>query len=216
MNAPQHTDNRAKDPHRPITLRGDLDAALASDPAARSRAEVALAYPGVHALWAHRAAAKLWRQGRYLAARLLSQAARAATGIEIHPGATIGPGFFIDHGMGVVIGETAEVGADVVMFHGVTLGGRSMNKGKRHPTIGNNVIIGAQATLLGPITVGDGARIGAGAVVLTDVPAGAAAVGVPARIVPSSQCVNPLEPTDTPAGESANRSPEDELAEHEA
>lgn len=204
------------DPHRPITLGGDLDAALASDPAARNRVEVALAYPGVHALWAHRAAAKLWRSGRPLAARLLSQAARAATGIEIHPGATIGPGLFIDHGMGVVIGETAEIGADVVMFHGVTLGGRSMNRGKRHPTIGNNVIIGAQATLLGPITVGDGARIGAGAVVITDVPAGAAAVGVPARIVPSSQCVNPLEPTDSAEEKDEPEERADEPANNQA
>lgn len=164
-------------------LAEDLDAARAHDPAARSRLEVALAYPGVHALWAYRAAHRLWRTPSLrLPARLLSQLARAATGIEIHPGARLGRRLFIDHGMGVVIGETAVVGDDVMLYHGVTLGGRSLNRGKRHPTLGDRVTVGAGAKVLGPVWVGADVQIGANAVVVKDVPAGAVAVGIPARI----------------------------------
>lgn len=164
-------------------LAEDLDAARAHDPAARSRLEVALAYPGVHALWAYRAAHRLWRvPPMRLPARLLSQLARAATGIEIHPGARLGQRLFIDHGMGVVIGETTVVGDDVMLYHGVTLGGRSLNRGKRHPTLGDRVTVGAGAKVLGPVWVGDDVQIGANAVVVKDVPAGAVAVGIPARI----------------------------------
>jgi serine O-acetyltransferase len=164
-------------------LAEDLGAARAHDPAARSRLEVALAYPGVHALWAHRAAHRLWRVPFLrLPARLLSQLARAATGIEIHPGARLGRRMFIDHGMGVVIGETTVVGDDVMLYHGVTLGGRSLNRGKRHPTLGDRVTVGAGAKVLGPVWVGDDVQIGANAVVVKDVPTGAVAVGIPARI----------------------------------
>ena len=164
-------------------LGEDLDAARAHDPAARSRLEVALAYPGVHALWAHRAAHRMWQTPSLrLPARLLSQLARAVTGIEIHPGARLGKRLFIDHGMGVVIGETAVVGDDVLLYHGVTLGGRSLNRGKRHPTLGDRVTVGAGAKVLGPVWVGDDAQIGANAVVVKDVPAGGVAVGIPARI----------------------------------
>lgn len=165
----------------------DIRAARERDPAARSLLEVALCYPGVHAVWAHRVAHWIWNRGAAfrLLARIVSQIARAATGIEIHPGAVIGRRLFIDHGMGVVIGETAIVGDDVTMFHGTTLGGTSMSHGKRHPTVGNGVLIGAGATILGPVTVGDGAKIGAGAVVVRDVPSGMVAVGAAARIRPS-------------------------------
>jgi serine O-acetyltransferase len=164
-------------------LGEDLDAARAHDPAARSRLEVALAYPGVHALWAYRVAHRMWRTPSLrLAARLVSQLARAATGIEIHPGARLGQRLFIDHGMGVVIGETAVVGDDVMLYHGVTLGGRSLNRGKRHPTLGDRVTVGAGAKVLGPVWVGDDVQIGANAVVVKDVPAGAVAVGIPARV----------------------------------
>jgi len=164
-------------------LRDDLEVALREDPAARTRFEVAVAYPGVHAVWAYRLAHRMWHQpGLRLPARLLSQATRAATGIEIHPAAKLGHRLFIDHGMGVVIGETAEVGDDVVLFHGATLGGRSMRHGKRHPTLGNRVVVGAGAKILGPVRIGDGAQIGANAVVVKDVPAGAVAVGVPAEV----------------------------------
>jgi serine O-acetyltransferase len=144
---------------------------------------MALASPGLHAIWVHRLSHRLWqRPGTRLAARLLSQVARAATGVEIHPGARIGRRFFIDHGMGVVIGETAEIGDDVMFYHGVTLGGRSLRRVKRHPTVGNHVVVGAGARLLGPITVGDHVQIGANAVVVKDVPAGAVATGVPATL----------------------------------
>ena len=162
----------------------DLDAALREDPAASSRLEVALLYPGVHAVWAHRVAHALWRKKATLRpiARAISQIARGVTGVEIHPGATLGRRLFIDHGMGVVIGETAEVGEDVTIFHGTTLGGTSMSPGKRHPTVGNRVVIGAGAKILGPITLGDDARVGANAVVVKDIPECAVAVGVPAKI----------------------------------
>jgi serine O-acetyltransferase len=167
-------------------LLEDLRAAKQHDPAARSLLEIALCYPGVHAVWAHRVANRWWRGSPLLAlpARLLSQFARALTGIEIHPGAQIGRRLFIDHGMGVVIGETAEIGDDVVMFHGTTLGGTSMKRGKRHPTVGDRVLIGAGATILGPVTIGDDAKIGANTVVVGDVPAGMVAVGASARIQP--------------------------------
>ena len=170
--------------HRSLLAQAkeDLATARRRDPAARTNAEVALLYPGVHAVWAYRAAHRLWNGGHRFAARALSQAARGLTGIEIHPAAEIGERFFIDHGMGVVIGETAEVGDDVLMFHGVTLGGVSMNPGKRHPTIGNNVQIGAGAKVLGPVTVEDGAKIGANAVLIKNVPQGHVAVGVPSRV----------------------------------
>ena len=167
-----------------VQVREDLWAACRRDPAARSPLEVALAYPGVHALWIHRLSHRMWRTSPLLRlpARLISQLARAVTGIEIHPGAVIGRRLFIDHGMGVVIGETAEVGEDVVLFHGVTLGGRSMRRGKRHPTVGDRVTIGAGAKVLGPVHLGDEVRVGANAVVAKDVPAGAVVVGVPGVI----------------------------------
>lgn len=169
------------------TAKQDIAAARNHDPAARTDLEVALSYAGVHALWHHRLAHVLWRRGLRLPARLVSQWSRFFTGVEIHPGAIIGKRLFIDHAMGVVIGQTSEIGDDVVIFHGVTLGGRSMRRGKRHPTVGNRVVIGAGAKLLGPITIGDDAKIGANAVVVTDVPAGAVAVGVPAKVRESSQ-----------------------------
>lgn len=164
----------------------DIRTARERDPAARSLLEVALCYPGVHAVWAHRVSHWIWKRGpgMRLLARVVSQIARTATGIEIHPGAVIGRRLFIDHGMGVVIGETAEVGDDVTMFHGSTLGGTSMSHGKRHPTVGNGVLIGAGATVLGPVTIGDGAKVGAGTVVVRDVPAGMVAVGAAARLHP--------------------------------
>jgi len=164
------------------TFNEDLNAAHQHDPAARNRLEVALAYPGVHALWLHRIAHRMWQvPGLRLAARLLSQFTRFLTGIEIHPGAVIGKRLFIDHGMGVVIGETTEIGDDCLLFHGSTLGGTKMVKGKRHPTLGNRVMIGAGAKVLGPIHLGDGVQVGANAVVTRDVPAGGVAVGVPAK-----------------------------------
>ncbi len=164
-------------------LREDLDAAIARDPATGSRLEMALASPGLHAIWTHRVAHRLWRNpGTRLPARLLSQLSRSLTGVEIHPGAVIGRRFFIDHGMGVVIGETAEVGDDVMIYHGVTLGGRSLKREKRHPTVGSRVTIGAGARILGPVYIGDDVQIGANSVVVKDVPAGAIATGVPATI----------------------------------
>ncbi|MDE9364670.1 serine O-acetyltransferase [Luteipulveratus sp. YIM 133132] len=165
-------------------IRSDLDAAIARDPAVDSRLEMALASPGLHAVWSHRLAHRMWDKGGSwrLPARLLSQTARAVTGVEIHPGATIGRRFFIDHGMGVVIGETAEVGDDVMLYHGVTLGGRSLQRVKRHPTVGDGVTIGAGARVLGPVRVGDGAQIGANAVVVKDVPPQAVATGIPAKV----------------------------------
>lgn len=172
----------------------DLDAAIERDPAATGRVQMALVSPGLHAVWAHRVAHEMWRheKGR-LPARILSQWTRARTGIEIHPGATIGRRFFIDHGMGVVIGETAEVGDDVMMYHAVTLGGRTLAKGKRHPTVGDNVTLGAGARVLGAITVGDGAQIGANSVVVKDVPAQSVATGVPAKYRPLEPAQDPYE-----------------------
>src|SRR5213593_2233212 len=165
-------------------LREDIAVVFERDPAARSRWEVLTCYPGLHALVWHRVVTNpLWRVGLRWFARWLAHWGRWLTGIEIHPGATIGRRVFIDHGMGIVIGETAEIGDDSTLYHGVTLGGTSWNKGKRHPTLGRNVVIGAGAKILGPILVGDGAKIGSNAVVVRDVPAGATAVGVPARIL---------------------------------
>ena len=165
------------------TLRENIQVVFDKDPAARSTLEVLFCYPGLHALWLHRLAHLLWRRKLRFVARFLSHINRFLTSIEIHPGARIGGRFFIDHGSGVVIGETAEIGNDVVLYQGVVLGGTSLKKEKRHPTVGNNVVIGAGAILLGPITIGDGARIGAGSVVVKPVPPGVTVVGVPARIV---------------------------------
>jgi serine O-acetyltransferase len=164
-------------------FREDVEAVFRRDPAARSRVEVVLCYPGVHALTFHRLAHWLWVHGWKLAGRFTSQVGRFMTGIEIHPGAVIGRRFFIDHGMGVVIGETAEIGDDVTLYQGVTLGGVSLDPGKRHPTLGDGVVVGAGAAVLGPFTVGDGARIGSNAVVVREVPAGVTVVGIPARPV---------------------------------
>ena len=164
------------------SLMEDLDAAHEHDPAARTRLEVALAYPGVHALWLHRIAHRMWQVPLMkIPARLLSQFTRFLTGIEIHPGAVIGRRLFIDHGMGVVIGQTTEIGDDCLLFHGSTLGGTKMVRGKRHPTLGNRVMVGAGAKVLGPIVLGDDSQIGANAVVTRDVPTGNIAVGVPAK-----------------------------------
>ncbi|APE17752.1 serine O-acetyltransferase EpsC [Mycolicibacterium pallens] len=165
------------------TLREDLSNARSHDPAARGDVENALVYSGLHAIWSHRLAHRLWAKPALRgAARVLSQFTRFATGIEIHPGATIGRRFFIDHGMGVVIGETAEIGDDVMLYHGVTLGGRSLEHGKRHPTLGNRVVVGAGAKILGPLVIGDDSAIGANAVVTHDVPADSIATGIPAVV----------------------------------
>lgn len=161
-------------------IREDVAAAKLRDPAARGGLEIALLYPGLHAVWAHRVAHHLWRRGLRFPARALSQVARWMTGIEIHPGAVIGRRFFIDHGMGVVVGETAEVGDDVMLYHGVTLGGRQREGGKRHPTLGDGVAVGAGAKVLGPITIGAHSLVGANAVVTRDAPADSVLVGVPA------------------------------------
>lgn len=163
-------------------LREDIRCVMDRDPAAHNVFEVISSYPGVHALLAHRLNHWLWRHGLRWLGRFLSLFSRWFTGIEIHPGARIGRRFFIDHGMGVVIGETAEIGDDCTLYHGVTLGGTSWEKGKRHPTLGTNVIIGAGAKVLGPIHVGNGARIGSNAVVVKDVPEGATMIGIPARV----------------------------------
>ncbi len=168
-------------------IRRDIDSVTERDPAARSTLEILLVYSGLHAIWMHRTTHWLWTHNLKLAARALSQISRWFTGIEIHPGATIGPGFFIDHGMGVVIGETAEIGADVTIYHGVTLGGTSLSKGKRHPTLGDRVVVGAGAKVLGAITIGEDSRVGANAVVVKSVPANSVVVGVPGQIVQRSQ-----------------------------
>lgn len=164
-------------------LREDIQTVFAKDPAARSVAEILFCYPGLHAVWFHRLASFLWRHRLKFLGRLVSQTGRFLTAIEIHPGATIGRRFFIDHGAGVVIGETSEIGDDVLMYQGVVLGGTSLKKGKRHPTIGNDVVIGTGAVVLGAITVGDGAKIGSGSVVVRSVPPEATVVGIPGRIV---------------------------------
>jgi len=164
-------------------MREDIQAIFERDPAARSTFEVILTYSGLHAIWAHRIAHKLWLAGWYTLARFISQVSRFFTGIEIHPGARVGRRLFIDHGMGVVIGETCEIGDDVTIFQGVTLGGTGKEKGKRHPTVGNNVIIATGAKVLGSFKIGDNSKIGAGSVVLQEVPPNSTVVGVPGKIV---------------------------------
>jgi serine O-acetyltransferase len=179
-------------------LREDLQNARTHDPAARGDLENALVYSGLHAIWSYRLAHRLWSKPALRgAARVLSQATRFLTGIEIHPGATIGRRFFIDHGMGVVIGETTEIGDDVMVYHGVTLGGRTMQRVKRHPTIGDRVTIGAGAKVLGPVCIGDDSAIGANAVVTHDVPAESIATGIPAvvRLRSESQRESGVDPT---------------------
>lgn len=165
--------------------REDVACVFVRDPAARGRFEVMLAYPGVHAVMLHRVSNKFWRSGWYLSARLLSAFTRWLTHVDIHPGATIGRRLFIDHGAGVVIGETAVVGDDVTLYHGVTLGGTSWNKVKRHPTLGNNVLVGAGAKVLGAITLGNNVRVGANSVVVKDVPHCCTVVGIPGRVIQS-------------------------------
>lgn len=164
-------------------MRSDLDSVVERDPAARNPVEVALMYPGVHAVWAHRVSHAMWRRGACLPARALSQVTRFWTNIEIHPGATLGPRLFIDHGAGVVIGETAEVGADVTLYHGVTLGGTSLVHGKRHPTVGDRVTVGAGAKVLGNLVVGADSRIGANAVLVRSVDDHSVVVGVPGQVI---------------------------------
>ncbi len=164
-------------------IKEDIQSVFHRDPAARTTFEVLTAYPGLHAIWMHRLSHKLWLANWKWLARVLSNLARWITGIEIHPGATLGRRFFIDHGMGVVIGETAEIGNDVTLYHGVTLGGTSWNAGKRHPTLMDNVVVGAGAKVLGPITIGKGAKVGSNSVVVKDVPDEATVVGIPGRIV---------------------------------
>jgi serine O-acetyltransferase len=169
------------------TIRRDIQSVFERDPAARSVLEVLLCYPGLYAIWGHRVAHWLWMHHLKLLGRCVSQITRWFTGIEIHPGATIGAGLFIDHGMGVVIGETAAVGRDVTLYHAVTLGGTSLAKGKRHPTLGDRVVVGAGAKILGAITIGDDSRIGANAVVVKSVPPNSVVVGVPGQIIQRSK-----------------------------
>jgi serine O-acetyltransferase len=164
--------------------REDIATARLRDPAARSGFEVWLTYSGVHAIWGYRFAHGLWRRRLWLPARVHSQIVRFFTGVEIHPGAVIGRRFFIDHGMGVVIGETAEIGDDVMLYHGVTLGGRSTNQGKRHPTLGDDIVVGTGATILGPVTIGSHSVVGAQAVVVTDAPPNSVLTGIPAVVRP--------------------------------
>ena len=164
-------------------MKEDIRAVFHRDPAARNAFEVLTNYPGLHAVWLHRVSNKLWRLELKWLARSLSTFSRWLTGIEIHPGATIGRRFFIDHGMGVVIGETADIGDDVTLYHGVTLGGTTWNAGKRHPTLENNVVVGAGAKVLGPITIGEGAKIGSNSVVVKDAPPGTTVLGIPGHIL---------------------------------
>lgn len=175
-------------------LREDIQTVLERDPAARSKPEVFFCYPGLHAVWFHRLAHRLWQDRHYFMARLLSHVGRLLTGVEIHPGATIGRRLFIDHGMGVVIGETAEIGDDVTIYHGVTLGGVSLEKKKRHPTVADNAVIGSGAKVLGPFTVGAGSKIGSNSVVVKEVPANATVVGIPGRVVMAAE--RPKEKSD--------------------
>ncbi len=169
------------------TLRSDLQAARDRDPAARSSAEIILCYPGLHAVWSYRISHWLWLHNAKLAARVLSTVTRSLTGVDIHPGAVLGGGLLIDHATGVVIGETAEVGAQVTLYQGVTLGGTSLSRGKRHPTIGDRVTIGAGAKILGPIAIGHDSQIGANAVVVRPVPAHSVVVGVPGQVIARSR-----------------------------
>jgi serine O-acetyltransferase len=183
------------------TLRRDIQSVFDRDPAARSLLEVMTCYPGLHALWGHRVAHWFWTHRLKLIGRMLSQIIRSLTGVEIHPGARIGPGLFIDHGMGVVIGETAELGKDVTLYHGVTLGGTSLRKGKRHPTLGDDVVVGTGAKVLGAITIGESSRIGANAVVVKSVPPDSVVVGVPGEIL---QRATPRSLTHAPDLEHSN------------
>jgi len=164
-------------------LSEDIRAVFERDPAARSVPEIIFCYPGLHAIWFHRISSWFWTRRIYFLGRLASHIGRALTGIEIHPGATIGKAFFIDHGMGIVIGETSEIGDNVTLYHGVTLGGTTWQKGKRHPTIGNNVVIGAGAKVLGPVKIGDNTRIGANSVVISEIPSNSVVVGIPGKVV---------------------------------
>ena len=164
------------------SMKRDVQTVLDRDPAARSALEVVLCYPGVHAIWVHRIAHRLWGVGWTTPARLVAHVSRFLTGVEIHPAAKLGPGLFIDHGMGIVIGETAEVGENVSLLQGVTLGGTSVRREKRHPTLGDNVVVGAGAKILGSFTIGAGSRIGAGSVVVREVPENSVVVGVPGRV----------------------------------
>lgn len=175
------------------TISRDLKAVMERDPAARTKLEVALLYPGVHAIWGHRICHWLWHSGHRMAARSIAFFLRSVTGVEIHPAAVIGSGFFIDHAMGVVIGETAVVGEDVTIYHGVTLGGRGTESGKRHPTIGDRVVVGAGAKVLGAITVGSDSRIGANAVVVRDVPPNSVVVGIPGQVVSRTAVTAPVK-----------------------
>ncbi len=175
------------------TIREDIATIYARDPAARNTLEIILCYPGLHAIWLHRLAHALWKRGLVTLPRFISHLNRFLTGIEIHPGARIGRRFFIDHGAGVVIGETAEIGDDVVMYQGAVLGGVSTERTKRHPTVGNNVVIGAHAVILGPVEIGDNSRIGAGSVVVKSVPPGATVVGVPGRVVKINGQPQPID-----------------------
>ena len=170
-----------------LRLKDDIKAVFDRDPAARSVLEVLFCYPGLHAVWFHRISHWFWKHELFFIGRLISHIGRFFTGIEIHPGARIGRGFFIDHGMGVVIGETAEIGENVTLYHGVTLGGVSWEKTKRHPTIGDNVVIGSGAKVLGPFTVGSGSKIGSNSVVVREVPANATVVGIPGRVVMATE-----------------------------
>ncbi len=174
-------------------IKEDIETALREDPAAKNGLEVFLCYPGVHAIWIHRLANFFWRKGSRILSRFISHLNRHLTGIEIHPGAKIGRRFFIDHGMGVVIGETTEIGDDVLLYQGVVLGGVSLEKKKRHPTIEDNVVIGAGAIVLGPITIGKGSRVGAGSVVLKSAPPFSTIVGVPGKVVEKEKKVIDLE-----------------------
>jgi serine O-acetyltransferase len=177
-------------------IRRDVATVRERDPAARSSAEVVLCYPGLHALWGHRIAHRLWTGGHTLTARLLSVVMRAWTAVDIHPAAVVGAGLFIDHALGVVIGETVEIGTDVTIYQGVTLGGTTLEAGKRHPTIGDRVTIGAGAKVLGPITIGSGSRIGANAVVVREVPPDSVVVGVPGQVIARSRPRSSSAPLD--------------------
>ncbi len=177
-------------------IREDIDCVFHRDPAARTRAEIITTYPGVHAIMMYRIANRLWRRGLRYLPRLISYIGRIWTSIDIHPGATIGRRFFIDHGAGVVIGETAEIYNDVTIYHGVTLGGVSWNKGKRHPTLEDHVVVGAGAKILGPITIGENSRVGANSVIISSVPAGKTVVGIPGKVVNNRNNTETLDPQD--------------------
>jgi serine O-acetyltransferase len=180
-------------------LRRDVASVLERDPAARSAVEVVLTYPGLHAVWGHRISSRLWHAGHEMAARLLAGLVRSLTNVDIHPAAAIGEGLFIDHAIGVVIGQTAEIGRDVTIYQGVTLGGTSLEHGKRHPTVGDRVTIGAGAKVLGPVVIGSGSRIGANAVVVRDVPPDSVVVGVPGQVIARSKprTAAPIDVDDT-------------------